>query len=167
MLYEVVYTQSYLDVGLCIERNDKFKPKRVLARASRYSKHINGSNDREYGGVEAITWINTGVFLSKDEWRNISYDKDTDQILRELGIEKKVYLENEKEYEDIIMEEKKINIVTVRWWDGYKEDFRVTEIRFGSDLLWMRLEDGNNRHIPLRMVRWFGTSIESHQNTGM
>lgn len=65
------------------------------------------------------------------------------------------------------MEEKKINIVTVRWWDGYKEDFRVTEIRFGSDLLWMRLEDGNNRHIPLRMVRWFGTSIESHQNTGM
>ena len=65
------------------------------------------------------------------------------------------------------MEEKKINIVTVRWWDGYKEDFRVTEIRFGSDLLWMRLENGNNRHIPLRMVRWFGTTIESHQNTGM
>lgn len=65
------------------------------------------------------------------------------------------------------MKEKKINIVTVRWWDGYKEDFRVTEIRFGSDLLWMHLEDGNNRHIPLKMVRWFGTSIESHQNTGM
>lgn len=65
------------------------------------------------------------------------------------------------------MTENKINIVTVRWWDGYKEDFRATEIRFGSDLLWMRLEDGNNRHIPLRMVRWFGTSIESHQNTGM
>lgn len=66
-----------------------------------------------------------------------------------------------------IEEDKKINIVTVRWWDGYKEDFRCTEIRFGSDLLWMRLEDGNNRHIPLRMVRWFGTSIESHQITGM
>lgn len=64
------------------------------------------------------------------------------------------------------MSDKKINVVTVRWWDGYKEDFRATEVRFGSDLLWMRLEDGNNRHIPLRMVRWFGTSIESHQNTG-
>lgn len=25
-----------------------------------------------------------------------------------------------------------LNIVTVRWWDGYKEDFRATEIRFGS-----------------------------------
>lgn len=45
--------------------------------------------------------------------------------------------------------------------------FRATEVRFGSDLLWMRLDDGNNRHIPMRMVRWFGTSIESHQNTGM
>ena len=64
-------------------------------------------------------------------------------------------------------ENKKVNTVTVRWWDGYKEDFRATEVRFGSDLLWMRLEDGNNRHIPMRMVRWFGTSIESHQNTGM
>lgn len=66
-----------------------------------------------------------------------------------------------------VMGENKINVVTVRWWDGYKEDFRATEVRFGSDLLWMRLEDGNNRHIPLRMVRWFGMSIESHQNTGM
>ena len=61
----------------------------------------------------------------------------------------------------------KVNNVTVRWMDGYKEDFPATEIRFGSDLLWMRLEDGNNRHIPLRPVRWFGTSIESHQNTRM
>lgn len=64
-------------------------------------------------------------------------------------------------------DKQKVNVVTVRWWDGYKEDFRATEIRFGSDLLWMRLEDGANRHIPLRQVRWFGTSIESHQNTGM
>lgn len=61
------------------------------------------------------------------------------------------------------MKNMKINVVTVRWFDGYKEDFRCTEIRFGSDLLWMRLEDGTNRHISLRQVRWFGTSIESHQ----
>ena len=63
-------------------------------------------------------------------------------------------------------ESKKVNIVTVRWWDGYKEDFNATEVRFGSDLLWMRLENGQNRSIPLRQVRWFSTSIESHQNTG-
>ncbi len=61
---------------------------------------------------------------------------------------------------------KEINTVTVRWHDGYKEVFRATEVRFGCDLLWMRLEDGSNRHIPLRSVRWFGTSIESHQSTG-
>ena len=54
-----------------------------------------------------------------------------------------------------------VNIVTVRWHDGYKEEFKATEVRFGCDLLWMRLEDGTNRHIPLRSVRWFGTSIES------
>ena len=59
----------------------------------------------------------------------------------------------------------KINTVTVRWLDGYMEVFEATEVRFGSDLLWMRLKDGNNRHI--RQVRWFGTSIESHQVNGM
>lgn len=54
------------------------------------------------------------------------------------------------------MENMKINVVTVRLFDGYKEDFHCTEIRFCADLLWMRLEDGTNRHIPLRQVRWFG-----------
>ena len=57
----------------------------------------------------------------------------------------------------------KCNIVTVRWFDGYLEEFRATEVRFGSDLLFMRLEDGKNRQIPLRGVRWFGMSEESHQ----
>lgn len=60
------------------------------------------------------------------------------------------------------MDNQKINIVTVRWFDGYMEVFEATEVRFGSDLLWMRLKDGNNRHIPLRQVRWFGMSAESH-----
>lgn len=58
----------------------------------------------------------------------------------------------------------KCNIVTVRCFDGYLEEFRATEVRFGSDLLFMRLEDGKNRQIPLRGVRWFGMSEESHQS---
>lgn len=57
----------------------------------------------------------------------------------------------------------KNNIVTVRWFDGYMEEFEATEVRFGSGLLWMRLSNGKNRHIPLRQVRWFGMSQESHQ----
>lgn len=57
----------------------------------------------------------------------------------------------------------KTNKVTVRWHDGYMEEFEATEVRFGSDLLWIRLGDGKNRHIPLRSVRWFGMSQESHQ----
>lgn len=55
------------------------------------------------------------------------------------------------------------NTVTVRWIDGYLEEFKAEEVRFGSDLLWMRLESGANRHIPLRSVRWFGMTKESHQ----
>lgn len=83
MIYEVVCTQSYLDVGLLVEKNSKSEPKRVLART------YNGE-ERQYGGVESQAWVNTGVFLSKDEWNNISYKKDTDDILKELGIEKKI-----------------------------------------------------------------------------
>lgn len=55
------------------------------------------------------------------------------------------------------------NTVTVRWWDGYMETFDCTEVRFGCDLLWMRLADGKNRHIPLRHVRWFSLKQESHE----
>ena len=43
------------------------------------------------------------------------------------------------------------------------ETFECTEVRFGCDLLWMRLASGQNRHIPLRHVRWFGLSKESHE----
>lgn len=55
------------------------------------------------------------------------------------------------------------NTVTVRWIDGYLEEFKAEEVRFGGDLLWMRLESGANRHIPLRSVRWFSMTKESHQ----
>ena len=43
------------------------------------------------------------------------------------------------------------------------ETFEVDEARFGSDLLWMRLTDGKNRHVPLRTVRWFSVNPESHE----
>jgi len=54
--------------------------------------------------------------------------------------------------------------VSVRWNDGYLEGFKCSAVRFGSDLLWMRLSKGSNRHIPLRQVRWFSTNPESHEN---
>jgi hypothetical protein len=57
-----------------------------------------------------------------------------------------------------------MNKVSVRWWDGYLEEFECTEVRFGSDLLWMRLSDGKNRHIPTRHVRWYAMTEESHQS---
>lgn len=53
-------------------------------------------------------------------------------------------------------------LVSVRWFDGYLEEFKASEVRFGSDLLWMRLAGGGNRHIPLRQVRWYSVTPESH-----
>jgi hypothetical protein len=53
--------------------------------------------------------------------------------------------------------------VAVRWRDGYFETFTCAEVRFGCDLLWMRLTSGQNRHIPLRGVRWHSVTPESHE----
>jgi len=53
--------------------------------------------------------------------------------------------------------------VHVRWFDGYIESFKAIEVKFGSDLLWMKLDDTCNRHIPLREVRWFSVYPESHE----
>ena len=59
--------------------------------------------------------------------------------------------------------EKMTQKVNVRWFDGYLEVFDCEDVRFGCDLLWLRLSDKSNRHIPLRNVRWFSLSIESHE----
>lgn len=57
-----------------------------------------------------------------------------------------------------------MNKVTVRWFDGYLEEFEALEVRFGAYILWMRLTNGKERIIPLTQVRWFSQSIESHQS---
>ena len=54
-------------------------------------------------------------------------------------------------------------IVNVRWLDGYLEAFRGNIVRAGADLLWIRLPNGSNRHIPLSGVRWYSTDPESHE----
>jgi hypothetical protein len=46
-------------------------------------------------------------------------------------------------------------IVTVRWWDGYIEEFNAIEARAGAFLLWIKLKNEETRHIPLEKVRWF------------
>ena len=80
--YEVVCTKRYMDIGLAIELDCNSEPKRVRARADGYSKIA------EYGAVEKLRWIHTGVFLSKEEWMKISFKKPTEQILEELHIKK-------------------------------------------------------------------------------
>lgn len=54
-------------------------------------------------------------------------------------------------------------LVNVRWLDGYLETFYCQEVRHGGWLLWMRLDNGESRNIPLvGNVRWFSVSPESH-----
>jgi hypothetical protein len=55
--------------------------------------------------------------------------------------------------------------VSVRWFDSYLEEFEAHEVRFGSDYIWIRLKNGQNRHIPLRNVRWFSVTPESHSKS--
>ncbi|HEY3424994.1 MAG TPA: hypothetical protein VGL27_09380 [Negativicutes bacterium] len=45
--------------------------------------------------------------------------------------------------------------IKVRWFDGYLEEFQAVEARSGAYILWIRLEDGQERWIPLSQVRWF------------
>lgn len=40
------------------------------------------------------------------------------------------------------MDEKNTITVNVRWHDGYLEEFKASEVRFGQALLWMRLANG-------------------------
>ena len=87
-LYEVVCTSGYLDIGLCIEKDENLNPIKVLARAHTYGMS-------EYGGVESVSWIKTGVYLIKDDWKSISYNKSTDQILQKLKILKIIKTEEE------------------------------------------------------------------------
>lgn len=58
-----------------------------------------------------------------------------------------------------------IILVNVRWFDGYLEQFECSEVRSGWAILWMRLKDGKNRHIPLTQVRWWSVYPESHEAT--
>jgi len=56
-------------------------------------------------------------------------------------------------------------VVYVRWLDGYLEKFIALEVRFGSNLLWIRNSEEENRHIPLQNVRWYSIYPESHEKT--
>ena len=53
--------------------------------------------------------------------------------------------------------------VIVRWQDGYFEKFICREVRHGGDLLWLDLISRQNRHIPLRSVRWFSVNPTSRE----
>ena len=46
------------------------------------------------------------------------------------------------------------------WWETGSNVIHPYEYE------WMRLSSEKNRHIPLREVRWFSLSVESHERSG-
>lgn len=47
-----------------------------------------------------------------------------------------------------------MKLVKVRWFDGYYEEFKATEVRVGNYHLWVKLVDGE-RWLPNNQIRWF------------
>jgi|GEM_PF-2196342 len=100
---------------------------------------------------------------------------DIENLYKSYKKVKDIEIDVEKLYETYIhsneKETKECNVcppnkVTVRWFDGYLEEFECSEVRFGAYILWMRLTDKRERIIPLTQVRWFSQTVESHQKKG-
>ena len=165
--YEVVCTENYWDIGIAVEKTSiTGKPSVVLGRASRhssvspYDKVSNYGNCGQYGGVELCNWIHTGIFLTLEEWKKISYERDGDSILHALGIpvirseveeiKHKAKSEPEEKNED----ETRISGIV---FEHGKDDYGLWE---GFDLspedesaIWQILEKYNDRGCSVRGTR--------------
>lgn len=103
-------------------------------------------------------FLREGVWLWEDDSEEVTA-KITAWAYHEPYKENQAYADDTEDAKT----KNEINIVTVRWFDSYMEEFRATEVRVGGSFLWMRLENGITRQIPLTQVRWISPSIESHQ----
>jgi hypothetical protein len=45
--------------------------------------------------------------------------------------------------------------IVIRWWDGFKRVYDITEYEPGCDYLWLKFPLGHEMWIPTRGVRWF------------
>ena len=81
-VYEVVCTKCY-DVGLLIEKYKDGTPKTVMAAYPKYNKDGKPSY---YGGVPTVEWLRTGILLTETGWEELSYGKNTMDIINELNI---------------------------------------------------------------------------------
>lgn len=129
--YEIVCTEDYLDIGLCVERDKDLKPTRVLARLFPHST-LSSYGAPEYGAVENLKWINTRKFMSIEKWRKVSYNKSTEQILNELGIKKRKRLLTKPKIEN-----KHIDLVRVAESDNFVIEYdkvgKMYRVSFSED----------------------------------
>lgn len=63
-----------------------------------------------------------------------------------------------------VFEDRQPFFVNVRWMDGLLETFySVTDYRASASNLWLVFSDHRHRNIPLVSVRWWSSSVESHE----
>lgn len=92
--YEIVFTSSFLDVGLCTEyKATGGKPAAVMARSS----HYNGSPSY-YGGVEMLDWVRSGVFVMKTDWLlRTNQQMSPEDVACEFGIDIEMLRNSERQ----------------------------------------------------------------------
>lgn len=73
----VVITNRCLDVGLVAETICG-KPVKIYGRYSKFHEPTNECP--QYGGVDTVTWYDTGIHMSFQEWKNLSYENDAERF---------------------------------------------------------------------------------------
>lgn len=77
---EIVFSQSCLDVGLCVGESDG-----IPVIRGRYSQY---SPQSVYGGVQYISWMASGIYCSEHRWDNITNETmSVRDVMNVFGIE--------------------------------------------------------------------------------
>lgn len=93
--YEIVFTASFSDVGLCTEyKATGGKPAAVMARSSHYDR-----SPSYYGGVEMLDWVQSGVFVTKTDWLSrTNQQMSPKDVACEFGIDIEVLRNGERQH---------------------------------------------------------------------
>ena len=67
----IVITQRCWDVGFVVGVSEDGAPTKIYAR---FYDGVLESNDLQYGGIDDVTWYDTGIRMSISEWANLSIE---------------------------------------------------------------------------------------------
>ena len=71
----IVTTEHFLDIGF-VYQTDNRKPLNILSRCDKKTICRHKGMYPQYGGINTVTWYDTGINISLEEWIFISDDYD-------------------------------------------------------------------------------------------